>query len=77
MDVMNKARLKNISEAGGIARAEQLGTSAMQPRQPNLTEQLEIRLEYHEAEAAKLKEAIEAVKKNPELERVLNLLQRL
>lgn len=77
MDVMNKARLKNISEAAGIARAEQLGNSAMQPRQPNLTEQLEIRLEYHEAEAAKLKEAIEAVKKNPELERVLNLLQRL
>jgi hypothetical protein len=69
MDIMNKAL--------GRDKYTEAGTSILQPRQPNLTEQLEMRLEHHEAEAAKLKEAIDAVKKNPELEHVLNLLQRL
>jgi hypothetical protein len=68
VDIMNKGALKAYADPG---------TLAVQPRQPNLTEQLEGRLEYHEAEAAKLKEAIAAVKSNPELEHILNLLQRL
>jgi hypothetical protein len=70
MDVLNKSLIREK------ACAEQPGQS-LQIRQPNLTEQLEMRLEMHEAEAAKLKEAIDAVKKNPELEHVLSLLQRL
>ena len=74
MDIMNKARLKQQAET---SMPVQDPAKSIQPRQPNLTEQLEGRLEYHQQEAAKLEEAIAAVKKNPELEHVLNLLQRL
>jgi hypothetical protein len=70
MDVMNKlSREKSYAEAGMA--------NALSPRQMSLTEQLEARLQMHREEAAKLEETIDAVKKNPEIERVLNLLQRL
>jgi hypothetical protein len=69
MDLMNKSRLAEVGAATQKA--------SMELRQPNLTGQLEMRLEYHRAEAAKLEEAIAAVKKNPEIEHLLNLLQRL
>ena len=69
MDLMNKIamREKMAGEAAG----------ALQPRQMNLTEQLEARLVYHREETAKLEELIAAVKENPKIENLLNLLQRL
>jgi hypothetical protein len=70
MDLMNKlAREKSYMDTAA--------GQAISPRQMSLTEQLEARLQMHREEAAKLEETIEAVKKNPEIERVLNLLQRL
>lgn len=73
MDMMNKALMRDK-----YAQEQMAGQAGvLSARQPNLTEQLEFRLEHHRAEAAKLEEAIAAVKKNPEIEHLLNLLQRL
>lgn len=75
MDVLNKASLRAGTQVpAGVS--EQLAKTLDQ-RQPTLTEVLEGRLIYHRGEVAKLEEAIAGVKKNPELEHVLNLLQRL
>jgi hypothetical protein len=44
---------------------------------PNLTERLEMQIKEHESQLARLKEAHAELKKNPGIEHLLNLLQRI
>jgi hypothetical protein len=44
--------------------------------QPTMTERLEMKKEHLEAELARANEALEALKANPEIERVMNLVIR-
>jgi hypothetical protein len=46
-------------------------------RKPNLTERLEIQIKDLETRLARLKEAHAELKKNPGIEHLLNLLQRI
>jgi hypothetical protein len=70
--------------AGGWAEENNLAaavpqTQAMykQIRQPNLTERLEMQIADAEAKLSRLKEAHAELKKNPGIENLLNLLQRV
>lgn len=69
-----------VSVPGALSKqklAAETANSALNLRQPSFTENLEMRLEHHEAEAAKLRETIAAIKSSPDVERILNLIQRL
>jgi hypothetical protein len=47
------------------------------PYQPNLTERLEMQIKELEERLARLREAHSELKKNPGIEHLLNLLQRV
>ena len=53
-----------------------LAVQAGQPRQLSMTERLEIKRANLEGELQRTNEALEALKANPEIERVMNLVQR-
>lgn len=65
--------LDNVKEAP----ANTAGMLARQISSPNLTDRLENEKQILEARLAEVNEAIAALKANPEIERVLNLVGRV
>ena len=70
MDLRNHSLIQEkAAMAGQIA--------ATQPRNPTLTERLEDQVAHYKVQLAKAEEALAALKANPEIERVMNLLQQV
>jgi hypothetical protein len=70
MDLRNHSLLKQQAET-----VAQLAATA--PRNPTLTERLEDQVAHYKVQLAKAEEALSALKANPEIERVMNLLQQV
>lgn len=69
--------MSDLLNAGGIAATEQIGLAkASQPRQLTVTERLQANRDNLAAHLANVDAALEALKANPEIERVMNLVQR-